>query len=184
MNPSSSRHVLAEGNYLRLVTSDGWDYAERVHASGAVVVVAVTDDDRLLLTEQYRVPVAARVIELPAGIAGDEPDTRSEPLQSAARRELLEETGFEADELVELTQGPPSAGLSSEVVTFFHATGLRRVHQGGGVHREAIRVHAIPLDEVPDWLEEKRREGLLIDPKVYAGLHFTRSPSSRNDARQ
>ena len=116
MNDSDPPKVLAEGRYLRLVTSDGWNYAERTRATGAVVVVAVTDEGRLLLTEQYRIPVAARVIELPAGIVGDEPGRESESFESAARRELLEETGYETGALTELTHGPPSAGFSSEMV--------------------------------------------------------------------
>ena len=180
MNESTPPKVLAEGRYLRLLTSEGWDYAERTCATGAVVVVAVTETGRLLLAEQYRIPVAARVLELPAGIVGDEPGRESESFESAARRELLEETGYEAGALAELTHGPPSAGFSSEVVTFFHATGLKRVHDGGGVHREEIHVHEVPLGEVVEWLAGKQGEGVLIDPKVYAGLFFANEKTSSN----
>lgn len=177
MNEPDSRRVLAEGKYLRLVSEQGWDYAERTHAGGAVVVIAVTDQDRLILTEQYRIPVAARVIELPAGIVGDEPGREKESLVSAARRELLEETGFEAGELIEATSGPPSAGLSSELVTFFLATHLQRVHGGGGVHHEQIQVHSVPLKEVRRWLDGKQADGRLVDPKIYAALYFLQERS-------
>ena len=122
--------------------------------------------------EQYRIPVHARTIELPAGIIGDEPGSSEESHAEAARRELVEETGFEADHIEALTHGPSSGGLTSETVTLFHATRLRRVGAGGGVAHEDITVHEVPLAEVHAWLEAKARSGVLVDPKVYAGLYF------------
>jgi ADP-ribose pyrophosphatase len=164
--------VLAEGQHLRLVRRDRWEYAERIRGTGIVVIVAVTDDGRLLLTEQHRIPVGRPVIELPAGLAGDRAEDAGEDLETAARRELLEETGYEAEAFERLTEGPPSAGLSSEVVTFLRATRPRKVGAGGGDAHEAITVHAVPLGEVPGWLDAVVRRGCLVDPKVYAGLYF------------
>lgn len=164
--------VLHEGRHLRLVRRGGWEYAERTDARAVVAVVAVTDDGRLVLTEQYRPPVGGPVVELPAGLVGDRPGEAAEERVAAARRELLEETGYEAAEMSYLTEGPPSAGLSSEVVTLYRARGLRRTGPGGGDAREDVRVHEVPLAEVPDWLERKVRAGVLVDPKVYAGLYF------------
>ena len=147
--------VLAEGRYLRLVARGHWEYAERTTASGAVVIVA-TIERRIVLVEQFRIPMNGPVIELPAGLAGDVPEDRaadeSTGSANAARRELLEETGYEAGELRLLAGGPPSAGLSNEVVTFFHATQLRRIHAGGGDAHEAITVHEPPLAELDAWL--------------------------------
>ena len=113
-----------------------------------------------------------RVIELPAGLAGDAPGQAGEDLAQAARRELYEECGYEAGQLELLTEGPPSAGLSSEYISLFKATGLRQTGPGGGDASEAITVHKVPLAEVHAWLEARRGEGLMIDPKVYAGLYF------------
>ncbi len=163
---------LVAGEFLELVREGHWEYAQRTNSSGAVVVVPVTGDGCLVLIEQYRIPVHARVIELPAGLVGDEHDDAEETIESAARRELLEETGFQARDLRELTSGPPSAGMASEVVTFLLATRLERAGAGGGVHSEQITVHTVPLPRVVRWLEERRDEGLLIDPKVFAGLFF------------
>ena len=112
------------------------------------------------------------VIELPAGLMGDSHEHESETVEIAAQRELEEETGYAAWELRELTSGPPSAGMSSEVVTFLLATKLERKSAGGGVHHEAIELHEIPLADVPQWLEKRREHGTLVDPKVYAGLYF------------
>jgi len=172
MTDKPARQILAIGKFLQLVRVGHWEYAERTNSPGAVVIVPLTDDSRLVLIEQYRIPVNARVVELPAGLMGDSAHDRGETSESAAHRELLEETGYEARELRLLTSGPPSAGMSSEVVTFLLASGLSRTGRGGGVHTEQIEVHAVPLDDVPRWLLERRQAGTLVDPKVYAGLYF------------
>ena len=169
--------ILLTGKFLGLVEEGHWEYAERVNATGAAIIVAVTEEQRLLLVEQYRIPVHARTIELPAGVIGDEPLNGSESNAEAARRELLEETGYEAGCIEPLTTGPASSGLSSEIVTLFRASRLRRVGQGGGVAHEEITVHEVTLADVREWLAAKARAGVMIDPKVYAGLYFIREPS-------
>ncbi len=86
--------VLAEGKYLRFLSEGGWEYVIRPHSTGVVVIVAVTPARELILVEQHRVAVHASVIELPAGLVGDTSALRGEPLETAARRELIEETGY------------------------------------------------------------------------------------------
>ncbi len=164
--------MLAEGRFARLVAQDGWEWVERVNSSGAAVIVAVTENSELLLVEQYRIPLGRPVIELPAGLAGDIAGSEHEDLAEAARRELLEETGYEASRMTPLVEGPSSAGLASETYTMFLAREAHRVGLGGGDHSEDIRVHVVPLDQVPAWLEAKRGDGIMVDPKVYAGLYF------------
>jgi ADP-ribose pyrophosphatase len=164
--------VLFTGKFLALVREGHWEYAERVRANGAAVIIAVTEDQRLLLVEQYRIPCHARTIELPAGIIGDEPDAGAETQVEAARRELLEETGYAAERIEPLATSPTSSGLTSELVTLFRATGLRNVGEGGGVAHEEIRVHEVPLADAATWLAEQASRGILVDAKVYAGLYF------------
>lgn len=171
MNPSPKIRLHA-GKFLALIQEGHWEYADRTNATGAAIIVAVTDDQKFLLVEQYRIPVHARTIELPAGIIGDEPGSGDEAHTDAARRELLEETGYEAGHLELLTHGPASSGLASETVSLFRATRLRRAGAGGGVAHEDITIHEVPLAEVHNWLEGKATSGVLIDPKVYAGLYF------------
>ena len=164
--------MLGSGKHLRLVSDHGWEYVVRPHSAGVVVIVAVTETRRLILVEQLRVAVHQRVIELPAGLVGDTAALRGEPLATAAHRELLEETGYEAERMVELAVGPIAVGVTDEVVTFFHAQGLRRVGPGGGDDTEEITVHEVALDGLRDWLDDKRRSGRAVDPKLFAGLHL------------
>jgi len=168
----TTRTTLYTGKFLALVKEGHWEFADRVNATGAAIIIAVTKEQKVLLVEQYRTPVHARTIELPAGIIGDEPGSTDESIAEAARRELLEETGYTAEHIEAVTNGPSCSGITSERVTLFRALGLRRAGKGGGVANENIEVHEIPLAEIVDWLATKDKTGVLIDPKVYAGLFF------------
>jgi ADP-ribose pyrophosphatase len=159
--------VLHEGKHLRFVRRNGWEFVERKNVTGIAILVAITEEARVLFVEQRREPVNADVLELPAGLAGDEGD---EDAIDAANRELEEETGYRAKEIEILTEGPPSPGLSDEIVTFYLARRLTRVGKGGGVGAEDIRVHEVPLEKAVQWLEERRAEGRLVDPKVFGAL--------------
>ena len=172
MNPTPNVQTLGEGRHLRLCCRNGWEFVERPGTTGVVAILAVTDTGHLVLTEQYREPVQRSVIELPAGLAGDVRGAEEEAFATAAHRELLEETGYAAEAMDYLTEGPPSAGSTSEMVTFFRATGLRKVGRGGGVEHENITVHEVRLSEAADWLQQAAADGRLIDPKVYTGLYF------------
>lgn len=175
MNEDNQLRVLHQGKFLRTVAKGHWEWVERTNTTGAVVVAAVTEKNELVLIEQFRIPVNARVIELPAGLAGDERGTEHEPLAEAARRELIEETGYDADHFEFCTEGPSSAGLANEVYALFVARNAHRVGDGGGVEREQIDVHLVPVEGVHQWLEARRRQGLMVDPKVYAGLYFVQT---------
>ncbi|HEY3376115.1 MAG TPA: AAA family ATPase [Armatimonadota bacterium] len=172
MESSGEQRVLGEGKYLRLVDRQGWEFIERVNISGIVGIVAVTDADKLLLVEQFRPAMGKSVIELPAGLAGDSAETYGEDLAAAARRELLEETGYTAARMTFLTEGPPSSGSVNEIITLYLAEELTKVGAGGGDHTESIIVHEIPVTEVGKWLEEKRQGGTLIDMRIHTGLYF------------
>ena len=150
---------------------DSWEYATRTNASGVAVLVPVTDAGELVLVEQYRIPVESRVIELPAGLAGDT-DDHDEDLKTAAMRELIEETGYRAGVLEELLTCPSTPGMSDEIVTVFYASDLERVGSGGGDGDENITVHHVPLDSATQWLEARMMEGIMVDPKIYAGLFW------------
>lgn len=168
----SDETILYEGRFLRAVRRGHWEYVSRQNASGVVVIVAVTPARELVLVEQYRTPVQARVIELPAGLAGDIAGKEGEPLTEAAARELEEETGWRAGRVEPLVTGPVSAGLTTEILSFFRATDLARVGNGGGDEHEDIAVHLVPLDGVTSFLAARAASGVMVDPKVYSALYF------------
>lgn len=163
---------LYEGRHLRLCQTDRWEYVERRKASGIVAILAVTPEDKLLLVEQYRPPLGRNVIEIPAGLAGDIEGEEGEALVKAAKRELLEETGYEAEGWTFLTEGPASAGLSTEVISFYQASGLKKTAAGGGEETENITVHEVPVCDVEDWLDAKRGQGCVADYKIYTALYW------------
>ena len=160
-------NILGEGRFVRLVERDSYEYAERKGCTGIISVVALTPDNELIFVEQYRHPVDARTIELVAGLAGDEGE---ESLETAARRELLEEAGYQAGDLVSLMECPSSAGITSARFNYFLARDVVKVHEGGGVDDEDITVHVVPATESHAWLQAQNAAGLLVDPKVYFGL--------------
>lgn len=160
-----------EGKYKRFVSVDRWEFVERLNCWGIVGVLAVTEDQRVILVEQMRIPVGKPVIEFPAGLA-DGAAGQGETLEDVAKRELLEETGYEAKKMKLCTQGPISSGSTSDILSLFRAQEIKKVGPGGGDATEAITVHEVPLLEIDSWLKQKEEEGILIDSKVYAGLYF------------
>jgi ADP-ribose pyrophosphatase len=171
---SSESQILAETRFLRLMRCGRWDFVQRTTGRVAVALVATTNDQRLLFVEQHRIPVDGPVIELPAGLVGDLPGEDGEALETAARRELLEETGYEADRLERLVLTASSAGLTDESVMLMRARDVRRVGPGGGDGSEDITVHAVPLAEVDAWLDERIAAGHLVDGRVLAAVYFVR----------
>jgi ADP-ribose pyrophosphatase len=164
------------GRFLGLKERDRWEYAYRTNASGVVVLVPVTDDGELVLVEQFRVPVQSRVLELPAGLVGDNGDLE-EDFENAARRELFEETGYHAALLEELLTSPSTPGMADEIITIYFASGLERVGPGGGDGNENITVHHLPIDNAVEWLDTRQAEGIMLDPKIYAGLFWAATRS-------
>src|SRR4249919_3776104 len=133
-----------ECQWLRVKIRGDWEYAERIHADGlAVIIIAVTPENNLVLVEQFRIPINCKSIEMPAGLVGDMHTDESPAL--SAERELLEETGWQANRIEILMTGPTSPGFSSERVCFARATELTRIHAGGGDAQEDIRVHEVPV---------------------------------------
>jgi ADP-ribose pyrophosphatase len=166
----SDEVTLYTGKYLKVTRRDRWEFVERTKATGAVAILAITDEGNLLLVEQYRAPVDARVLDLPAGLTGDGDEKESDA--DTARRELLEETGFECEQVLYLSRGPSSPGIVSELVSIYRAGGIRRKNAGGGVDGEKITVHEVPLARIGSFLSQRADDGVWIDNKVWAGLYF------------
>ncbi|MBB4100079.1 NUDIX hydrolase [Sphingomonas kyeonggiensis] len=143
-----------------------WEYVSRARGIRAAVIVAIDDEDHVLLVDQYRVPLGKRCLELPAGLIGDEAGHEGDSPFEAARRELIEETGYDSAAIEDLGEYYSSPGLVSESFTLVRATGLTKVGEGGGLEDEDIIVHRVPLAGLPAFVAEKRAEGLAIDVKL------------------
>jgi ADP-ribose diphosphatase len=152
-----------EGRYLAVKRRGRWEYASRTRSISAAVILAI-DEGEVILIEQYRVPLGRNCLELPAGLIGD--DTQGEAAETAAIRELEEETGYRAEAMTDLGRFHSSPGMTSEGFTLLRAEGLERAGDGGGVEGEEILVHRVKLGEVPAFVAAKRAKGCAIDVKL------------------
>ena len=164
------RETLFQSRWLAVHRIDHWEFVGRPDSDSCVGILAITPEQEIVLVEQFRIPVQNSVIELPAGLVGDEEEHRSESIAETAKRELLEETGFEADNIEKLIVSPTSPGMSSELMHLFLATGLTRVGPGGGVASEDIITHIIPLTDLRPWINDRLSEGTTVDFKIHAAL--------------
>ncbi len=162
--------TLYQGKHLQLQKRGHWEFAARTQGTGVVAIVAVTAGQQLVLTEQFRPPVQKKVVDLPAGLAGDIAGEEQESFETAARRELIEETGFVHGAFKYIFSGPSSAGMTTEMIDFYLACDVEQVEEGGGDETEEIKVHVIPLKKIGAWLKRKETSKTCVDPKVYAAL--------------
>ena len=158
-------HVEWEGRFVVAKTRGRWEYVSRARGIQAAVIVAI-DDGHVLLVEQYRVPMGRRSLELPAGLIGDHEGEPHEDAARAAARELEEETGYRPGRIEERGHFYSSPGMLSESFYLFRAYDLEKVGDGGGTESEEITVHRVRLDEVADFVEERRTHGVGVDAKL------------------
>ena len=155
-----------DGRFITAVRDGRWEYVRRARGIRAVVILAETDDGEVVLVEQYRVPIGARCLELPAGLIGDDDGGEADTVQAAAVRELAEETGYRADRIEVLGEFYSSPGMVAEGFTLVRADRLERVGEGGGIAGEDIVVHHVPRGEMAAFVAAKRGEGVGIDVKL------------------
>lgn len=141
---------------------------EVVEHYGAAVIVAVHDDETVVLIHQYRHPVGKRLWELPAGLL----DVPGEPVLETAKRELVEETGLVAARWRTLVDVAASPGMTDEVARVFLATELSEVDRPEASEEEAdLAIHRIPLDEALEMAMSSR----IINGSAVGGLFAARA---------
>ena len=161
--------VMWEGKFVRAIKRGRWEYVSRTAGVNAVVILA-EHEGKVVLIDQYRVPVGKRCLELPAGLVGDEdPDAT---VEGTAVKELEEETGYSAERIEVLGQFQSSPGMLSEAFTLVHAHGLRKVGEGGGTEHEDINVHLVAREDIPAFVAARRDEGMSIDVKLLIFMNF------------
>jgi ADP-ribose pyrophosphatase len=175
MGNDQDSKVLFSGKKVQVIQKGNWEFASRAaKVKGVVAIIGITQQGAILFCEQHRIPVGKRVIDIPAGLVGDE--NENENLQEGAAREFLEETGYEASKWTQILPMPTSPGMSSEVVTLFLAGDLRQRSKTPANPEEGITIHQVPLDVVDTWVADQMKRGdVLLDPKVFAALYFLRN---------
>ena len=146
-----------------------------VHHPGAVTIVPVDAERRVTLVRQYRAAVDRMVLEVPAGTC----DVTNEPRQAAARRELAEEAGLEAEKMEVLIETFNTPGISDQRTTIFLATGLSPCPpRPMGIEEGFMTIETIALDDV----ETLVADGTLVDETTVLGLFLARARLARPDA--
>lgn len=130
-----------------------------VRHPGAVAIVALTEDGRICLVRQYRTALGRVTVEIPAGKL----DPGEDPLE-CANRELLEETGMEAEKIAFLTTIATSDGFCDELIHIYMATGLSFTQSSPDAD-EFINVDLVPLSELVDAV----LDGRIEDAKTVVG---------------
>ena len=156
--------IVWQGRFLTTKVRGKWEYVARVRGIRAAVILAIDDDNHVLLVEQFRVPLGRACIELPAGLIGDHDEGEDDIV--AAARELEEETGYRAGRMEVLGEFWSSPGMVSESFTLLRAHDLRQVGVGGGLDGEDITVHRVPLAGIARFIEQRRALGDGIDVKL------------------
>ncbi len=167
-----------DGIFLKMkrdtVSLPDGQYAVREYLEhpGAVAILAVLDDGRILLERQYRYPIAQAVIEIPAGKlnAGEDP-------LLCAQRELQEETGYTAKHWSKIRRIHPVISYSTEFIDIYLAEGLSpgpaRLDE-----EEFLDVFAAPLEELLHWVET----GKITDVKTIISTYWLERRRSRASA--
>jgi 8-oxo-dGTP pyrophosphatase MutT (NUDIX family) len=138
-----------------------------VRHPGAVAVVAVTDDDAVVLVRQYRPAVDRWLLEVPAGTC----DVDGEPPEMTAGRELAEEVGYAADHLALLTSTTVTPGFCDEVAHVYLATGLHPVPTGRqGAEEAYMEVVEVRLDRFDAMVDD----GSVVDATTILGVGLAR----------
>jgi 8-oxo-dGTP pyrophosphatase MutT (NUDIX family) len=177
------KKIVWEGKFLRtlLISYEdksgnlrNWEAVERVNCRGIVVVVPITKEGEFLLIRQFRPVINNFVIEFPAGL-----NDKDESLIDTARRELIEETGYDSSELIYLADGPVSSGMSTEILTVFLAkeaclapADIKEKYPAD--ESENIETIKAPFSKVYEILHCHKEKGDYIDLKVYGLIEMAK----------
>jgi ADP-ribose pyrophosphatase len=163
-----------QGKYLayridHVLTSEGRRATREVVVHpGAVAVVALDAEDRILLVRQWRHAAGTELLEIPAGTLDRHDDGSTEDPDAAARRELEEETGYRARSWRKLGSFWTAPGFATELMHLYLATELEPADEDrlGPDQDELLELEHVPLGEAVRLLED----GAIRDAKSVAGI--------------
>ena len=158
-----------EGKVLNLrvdtveLGNKGYSKREIVEKPAAVAVIAVNEEDQVLLVKQYRKAVEDFTLELPAGLV-----EVSESPKESAYRELLEETGYRAKDMSYILEFYSSAGYSDEIIYLFYTNEIEKISDDLGVDDEDLELLALDWNELMTMIES----GKILDSKTLIALLY------------
>ncbi len=166
-----NREVVFDGKFVRIIkktfkTKKGktgiWEVVERTKLRKRIVIIfALTKNKEVVLEKNYRVPLEGYAIELPAGLTDKEGESEKE----AARRELFEETGYVAKEIIEVFTSVGSPGLTDSEYVYFFAPNVEFVGKQKADDEEEIEAFTVPLEKLVEFVLGQNRE-IKIDDKI------------------
>ncbi|MBX7514740.1 NUDIX hydrolase [Qipengyuania sp. GH38] len=155
-----------QGRFVTAKRRGRWEYASRSRGIRAAAIIAIDEEDHVILVSQYRVPLGRICLEIPAGLIGDDEGKSGESAEDAAARELEEETGYRAARMENLGEFYSSPGMVSESFTLMRAHGLAKVGDGGGTESEDIVVHRVPRTKLAEFVARWRAMGHGVDVRI------------------
>lgn len=177
VQPTGKKDIIAQGRFLRFVAHEyfdrfgalkRWESVERAGDANIVMLFPMTKEKKVILIKQYRFPVGREVIEMPAGIL----DRPGESLIDAARRELMEETGYRAGKLHHFLTGVFDSGVVGDLANVFFASDCVKESEPQPEASEQIEVLTIPLAGLVNFVTNPPG-GVPVDikiPAIYAIL--------------
>jgi ADP-ribose pyrophosphatase len=136
-----------------------WEWIEK---KDVVIILPITPDNKVVLIKNYRVPLEKYVVETPAGLL----DKDGENPEDAARRELLEETGYTVTKIVALPATPYASGMANMLIHCFIGTGATKISDKHGDASEDISVIEVPSTELVNYYLNNPHE--LFDIRILA----------------
>jgi len=137
---------------------------ELVKHPGAVAVIAMTEEGKIVLVEQYRKPLEKELVEIPAGKLekGEDPEI-------CAKRELEEETGYGCDSLELVSSFYTSPGFADEIIYVYVAKGLKKLENAAGLDEdEFVNLMEVTLEEALEFIKNQR----IFDAKTIYAVQY------------
>lgn len=172
----NGQKTVYEGKYISVKEVDfegsqgkpgKWEAVERNTYGKIIAICAITKNGEIILEKSFRIPIMSYVIELPAGLM----DVCGENPLCTAKRELLEETGYHAENMELIMDGPFNAGLSNCEMQIFFAQNAEKVREPKLENGENIEVIKVPVQQLFEFLKEKH-VNCKVDIKTFALIPF------------